>query len=108
MFNEYGCSWPFWGEDGLLNEEDFQLPPDLTADILAWTRNFNQHFDYEKGWPTAEQREAHRREGERLAGRVQDAVGPGVTIHLNMWEANVDEPRLPWWRRVFRSRAERA
>lgn len=41
MFNEYGCSWPFWGEEGLLDQEDFPLPPELTRDVLAWTRNFN-------------------------------------------------------------------
>ena len=44
MFNEYGCNWPFWGEDGLLEQDHFPLPPDLTQDVLAWTRNFNQHL----------------------------------------------------------------
>lgn len=23
MFNEYGCNWPFWGEDGLLEQDHF-------------------------------------------------------------------------------------
>ncbi|MDA4827769.1 hypothetical protein [Kocuria rhizophila] len=108
MFNEYGCNWPFWGEDGLLEQDHFPLPPDLTQDVLAWTRNFNQHFDHEKGWPTAEQRETSRREGERLAERVQDAVDPGITIELDLWEARMNESRPPWGRRAFRSRSERA
>ena len=95
MFNEYGCSWPFWGEEGLLDQENFPLPPELTRDVLAWTRNFKQHFDHERGWPTPEQREASRCEGERLAERVRDAVGPEVTIDLHPWEVRVDEPRLP-------------
>ncbi|MFL0422260.1 MULTISPECIES: hypothetical protein [Kocuria] len=108
MFNEYGCNWPFWGEDGLLGQEDFPLPPELTRDVLAWTRNFNQHFDHDKGWPTPVQREANRREGEQLAKRVQGAVGPEVIIDLDLWEAHVDEARLPRWRRVSRSPSERA
>lgn len=97
MFNEYTCSWPFWGENGLPDQEDFPLPPKLTRDVLVWTRN----FDHERGWPTAEQREASRHEGERLAGRVQDSVGPGVTIDLDMWEAHVHKPRLPRWLRML-------
>ncbi|BAG28523.1 hypothetical protein KRH_01760 [Kocuria rhizophila DC2201] len=48
-----------------------------------------------EGWPTPEQREASRCEGERLAERAQDAVGPEVTIDLHLWEVHVDEPRLP-------------
>lgn len=108
MFNDHGCPWPFWGEEGLLDEEDFQLPPDLTADILAWTRNFDEHFDPVEGWPTKEQCEAHRREGEQLAERVQDAVGPGITIDFDAWESAVDGPDRPWWKRIFRSRVERA
>lgn len=108
MFNEYGCPWPFWGGGGLLDEEDFPLPPDLTADILAWTRNFDEHFDPFEGWPTKEQCEAHRREGEQLAERVQDAVGPGITIDFDAWESAVDGPDRPWWKRIFRSRVERA
>ncbi|MEX5308305.1 hypothetical protein [Kocuria sp. CPCC 205297] len=95
MFNEYTFSWPFWGENGLPDQEDFPIPLKLTRDVLVWTRN----FDHERGWPTAEQREASRREGERLAGRVQDSVGPGVTIDLDMWEAHVHKPRLPRWLR---------
>ena len=97
MFNEYTFSWPFWGENGLPDQEDFPLPLKLTRDVLVWTRN----FDHERGWPTAEQREASRREGERLAGRVQDSVGPGVTIDLNRWEAHVHKPRLPRWLRML-------
>ena len=108
MFNDYGCPWPFWGEEGLLDEEKFQLPPDLTADVLAWTRNFNEHFDDEQGWPTAEQREAHRREGERLVERVQNAVGPAIRIDYDAWESAVDGPDRPWWERISRSRVERA
>ncbi|WP_423446832.1 hypothetical protein AABM36_01310 [Kocuria sp. KSNUG] len=108
MFNEYGCNWPFWAEDGLLEQDHFPLPPDLTQDVLAWTRNFNQHFDHEKGWPTEEQRDASHREGERLAERVQDAVGPGITIELDLWEARMNESRSPRWRRGFRPHSERA
>ncbi|HBH56418.1 MAG TPA: hypothetical protein DDY46_07520 [Kocuria sp.] len=108
MFNEYGCSWPFWGEEGLLDQEDFPLPPELTRDVLVWTRNFNQHFDHDRGWPTPEQREASRCEGERLAERVQDAVDPEVTIDLHLWEVRVNEPRLPRWKQASRSRSERA
>ena len=107
MVNEYGCPWPFWGEEGLLDEEDFPLPRDLTAEVLTWTRNFDAHFDPESGWPTVEQRDAHRREGERLAERVQDAVGPGTTIDLDVWETGVDGvegPHLPRRKRVFRAR----
>ena len=73
------------------------LPLKLTRDVLVWTRN----FDHERGWPTAEQREASRHEGERLAGRVQDSVGPGVTLDLDMWEAHVHKPRLPRWLRML-------
>ena len=97
IFNEYTFSWPFWGENGLPDQEDFPLPLKLTRDVLVWTRN----FDHERGWQEAEQREASRREGERLAGRVQDSVGPGVTIDLDVWEAHVDEPRLPRWLRML-------
>ena len=108
MVQEYGCSWPFWGEEGLLEQEDFPLPPDLTADVLAWTRNFHAHFDPFEGWPTAEQRETDRREGEQLAKRVQNAVGPETAVHLDLWQSPVDGPVPPRGKWFFRPRSESA
>ncbi|WNB88656.1 hypothetical protein RGB72_11975 [Glutamicibacter protophormiae] len=95
MFNEYGCPWPFWGDGCLLEQDDFPLPPELTGDVLAWTREFDLHFDYDTGWPSREQRDAHRREGVRLAARVQEVVVPGVTIDFQYWETKVGGQDLP-------------
>lgn len=90
MFNEYTCHWPFWGEEGPLNEEEFPLPPDLTKRVLAWTRDFDLNYDHERGWPSVEHREASRQEGLRLAEEVQAVVGPETTIDFQYWETGVE------------------
>lgn len=91
MFDEYSVSWPFWARDGLLDPEDFPLPDQLTRQILAWTRDFDLNYDHERGWPTAEHREASHQEGLRLADEVQSVVGPDVIIDFQYWETGVDD-----------------
>ena len=90
MFNEYTCHWPFWGEEGLLDENEFPLPPDLTRRVHAWTRDFDLNYDDERGWPSVEHREASHQEGLRLAEEVQAVVGPETTIDFQYWETVVD------------------
>lgn len=88
MFNEYTFSWPFWGENGLPDQEDFPLPLKLTKDVLVWTRN----FDHERGWPTAEQREASRRvpltlPRVELRKQVDTRAGRGLLIAIGVLTA---------------------
>lgn len=95
MFNEYGCSWPFFGWDSALTKDEFPLSADLSEWILAWTRDFDVNYHEEKGWPSAEHRDASYREGVRLARQVQDVVGPDIKIEFTFWEKLVRGQNLP-------------
>lgn len=95
MFNEYGCSWPFFGPDSLMDQQEFPLPPELTDRVLTWTRDFDRHYLEERGWPSLEHRNAAYREGRHLAQDVQEAVGPDVEIRFQFWETLVNGEDLP-------------
>ena len=95
MLNEYGCSWPFFGWDSALEQDDFPLPAELSDQLLTWTRDFDMNYHEERGWPSVEHRNAAYREGLRLAQVVQEAVGPDVEITFTFWETLVNGQDLP-------------
>lgn len=94
MFNEYGCPWPFFGPDSLMSQAEFPLPPELTERVLAWSADFNDHYDHEHGWPSTAAREASHAEGRRLAEAVQAAVDEDAKIQLELWDTAVAGTRI--------------
>lgn len=92
MFNEYGVDWPFWDDDGPMDVEDLSLPEELTSRVLRWAAGFNGEFDWDRGWPSAAQRDAHVAEGHQLFREVQAALPAHLTVGLNVWETMVAPP----------------
>ncbi|WOO98704.1 ASCH domain-containing protein [Micrococcus terreus] len=92
MFNEYGVDWPFWDDDGPMDVDDLPLPEELTSRVLRWAAGFNDEFDWDRGWPSAAQRDAHVAEGHQLFREVQAALPAHLTVELDLWETIVAPP----------------
>lgn len=88
--NEYTVEWPLWGDTENYPYQLGVLPlsEGLTADLLAWAANFNEHYDDEHGWPSGSIAEAHFDEGHRLAAALQGELGDAFEVQLGLWETN--------------------
>lgn len=54
----------------------------LIKDLEAWARSFNHLFDETTGWPSNDLRKRHHEQGEVLAERVRDELGPGYEVQM--------------------------
>jgi hypothetical protein len=88
--NEYAVSWPLWGhaENYPYQRGVLPLSDELTADLLAWAANFNEHYDHEHGWPSEAVAESSFDEGHRLAAALQGELGDAYMVQLGLWETN--------------------
>lgn len=93
--NEYGVAWPLWGDpEGYEYQPGaLAISPTLSADILAWAKNFNLKYSDETGWPSQQLAEAHFDEGHRIAAALQGELGSEFRVELGLWEILVTPPR---------------
>ncbi|PFG38042.1 hypothetical protein ATJ97_0510 [Georgenia soli] len=47
LTNDYGADWPLWRHDGLADEGEWPISPQLSSRLKAWAAHFNAHFHYE-------------------------------------------------------------
>ncbi len=88
LMNDYAARWPLWWEEGgQLERSDLVLSDALVADILAWVAGFQEKFDHETGWPSADERLAHAARAHELAERLRAEVPAGLQVRLDLWEA---------------------
>ena len=89
--NEYGVNWPLWGDTDNYPYQPGVLPlsEQLTADLLAWAANFNEHYDHEYGWPSEAIAEANFDEGHRLAAELQGELQGDYRVMIALWETNI-------------------
>lgn len=85
LMNDYTVELPLWGDEGLLDDDVSLISEDLERQLRAWASNFNEHFSWETGWPSAEMESAHRVEGERLFVELQAAL-PRDDVTFQYWE----------------------
>ncbi|QCR43392.1 hypothetical protein C1N91_07380 [Curtobacterium sp. SGAir0471] len=88
LMNEYGVGWPLWDDDGPCPEGTPTLSPGVTAEVRAWTRDFDEHFDVESGWPTESAARSHERRGRLLLELVARELEPADDVVLEYWETN--------------------
>lgn len=86
--NEYSVDWPLWDEDGLCAVGTPSLSPRLESEVLAWARDFSEHYDIEAGWPTEAAARSHERQGRRLLLLVERELPVGDDVVLGYWETN--------------------
>lgn len=86
LMNEYSVTWPLWTTFGLAEEGDLPVSDDLAARLRAWAAHFDEHFHWERGWDGAGRAESHAREARRLHRALQDELGPGYEVSLDLWE----------------------
>lgn len=81
--DEYGSRWPLWTYDaGQEDRPEWNIPGELKAELVAWTREFHFHFEEGRGWDNPATYRAHVKTGESLALRLQDLLGDEYTIEL--------------------------
>ena len=85
LMNDYGAARPLWNEEGLADDGQPPLPDELEAALRAWVTNFNAHFSWDEGWPSAAMERAHRAEGERLLAALREAL-PDDDVTFDYWE----------------------
>jgi hypothetical protein len=94
MMNEYGVGWPFWGEFGLCQDGEPELPPRLADDVRAWAADFNAGYSWETGWDSWSEGAAHERRGRGLFGAVEKYLeAQGHTVELHYWETTRPQQR---------------
>lgn len=86
--NEYSVDWPLWDSNGPCGEGVPPLPPKLTAEIVAWARDFNSDYDVEAGWPTASAARFHERQGRRLLELIARELPSEDDVVLEYWETS--------------------
>lgn len=87
LMTDYSADWPFWGgkgDAGLCADGDPALPEETAAAARAWSSQFNELFDWQRGW--AQCHDSRRpRSGGKSALRKGQAL-PGHEIVLQYWE----------------------
>lgn len=86
LMNEYSIDWPLWVSDGPAGEGDLPVTAPLAAELKAWARTFNDHYDWQHGWDDPKRFEGHAREAERLQRALQADLGDAYEVALQLWE----------------------
>jgi hypothetical protein len=87
LMNEYSVAWPLWVAGGPAGDGDLPVSAHLTERLRAWARHFDEHFHWEHGWDDDAHPVEHAREALRLRRALQDDLGPGFRVVLDLWEA---------------------
>lgn len=88
LMNEYGITWPFWGDVAECERGDPQLPPRVEQAVLDWAARFNDQYSWESGWPTERAAREHEAQGRRLYDIVSGLLPDGDSLSLDLWETN--------------------
>jgi len=86
LMNEYTISWPLWHNAAPAERDDFDLSPELRADLEAWAKTFNDHYDWESGWDDHSLIEDHGAAAKDLRDRLERELGPAYQVQLHLWE----------------------
>jgi len=86
--NEYSVAWPLWDDDGLCAAGTPSFSPRLEREILEWARDFDEHYSFESGWPSATAARSHERRGRRLVLLVERELPEGDDVVLRYWETD--------------------
>lgn len=86
LMNEYTMRWPLWIPDGPAAEGDLPVSDGLAADLKAWARTFNEHFDWQRGWDDSALIPGHALEAQRLRLALAEELGPDYEVVLDLWE----------------------
>jgi hypothetical protein len=87
LMNEYSVTWPLWVADGPADERDPPVSAALAQRLRAWARDFDEHVHWPHGWDDDARPAQHAREAVRLHRAVQQDLGPGYEVVLDLWEA---------------------
>ncbi|MBC7763237.1 MAG: hypothetical protein H7201_15910 [Candidatus Saccharibacteria bacterium] len=81
--DEYGSRWPLWTYDeGQEDRPEWNIPSEMKAELVAWTREFHFQFEEGRGWDTPTAFRAHVKKGESLARRLQELLGHEYAVEL--------------------------
>ena len=88
---DYGCDALWWDGDppgrvGNIHPAELGLSPGLVAALRAWAERFDARLDVDdpaNSPPVApEEEQAFLKEGEALARRVAEELGPGASVRF--------------------------
>jgi hypothetical protein len=77
---DYSAEMPLWGRVA----KQVELDPALVNRLAAWQREFDNDFQYEKGWRSADARDRWAAEAVELEAQLRAAL-PGVKLKVDLW-----------------------
>lgn len=98
LFPEYGRDWPLWEDTTptwdvgyTTTPELYGLSDQLTADLAAWNRWWELHFDPFAGWDGDAASERWRADGAAIAARLRAEVSAFADVRYEPWPLNGDD-----------------
>jgi hypothetical protein len=85
LMSDYGAGWPLWGDRGQLAPSDYEISDELATRLYAWQDHFEQHFDHEQGWRSADDAAAYAAEGTTLQRLLTAEIGRWADVELSLW-----------------------
>lgn len=82
---DYSAGLPLWGD-----WEELKLPLSLLVRLYRWQRTFDRGFNPERGWDTAQNRDAWAAEASRLVDDLQRVIGKRAELTVDLWPLPAD------------------
>jgi hypothetical protein len=83
---DYFAELPLWADGfGNVAWQFTKFPPKLLDRLAAWQRQFDDNYDCQSGWRSAEIRRRWARDAQVLAAAVQAELGDRAELVVDLW-----------------------
>jgi hypothetical protein len=83
--SDYGAETPIWVDRALLTDlTPLGISPHLRDALVAWQRDFEEHFRPTFSWDSPAAKAAYAEAGPILLDRLRRAL-PNVSVELDLW-----------------------
>lgn len=80
LFPEYGTKWPIWDAEDDDTAHTLDLTEAVRVDMLRWVEEWEQGYNYLRGWTSPKRRDAWFLEGDDIAQRLRNELSGIATI----------------------------